>query len=831
MRIRSRVLAFLTLISLSLSSGLTGPLAAAKPNPEAATPVPTSLTFNLGGKSNPYKATCTATGRRVAGATGPTGQVTVTDVTAGLTLGTATLGNPIFAFATAPIRSSAGSQFTGMVTADFRGVGKQDIAVVDAENGVVQVLLGNGDGTFQSPVKYPVSLYSSRIVVADFNGDGKLDLAVSPVNQPEGPTQLFGVLLGNGDGSFQAAKKYSLGAPVSAFAAGDFNGDGIQDLLFMTYKEQPTPPSTGELIVFFGKGDGTFPSYTNSTTESIYSTFVVADFNGDGKEDVLAGGTLLVSNGDGTFQPENVVGSFAKPIIGDFNGDGKVDIATVFDGSLDVLLGNGDGSFHQDLNNFQVGNAEFLLAGDFNGDGKVDMLVGNGDVAGKLFLGDGTGAFGPPTNFTASFGTPYGVAAADFTGDGYSDILLIPGAGSVNAGSIEELQNGVSASTSLAFTVPAGTETTHALECSYNGDANFASTSTGGIKVSFQQASPPTFSLQAGEYPTAQKVSISDSSNADVIVIVYTTDGTTPTLNSTKYTAPITVAATETLKAAAFSTDFYALSAVSEASYTIGTPVAVPTLSPGSGTYTSPQTVTISDATTGAKIYYTTNGTTPTTASTLYSKSIPVTTSETIKAIAVSTGLTQSALASATYTIAIPTAPPSFSISAGTYGSEQSLILKDSTPGAVIYYTTDGTTPSTVSAKYSSPIPVSNSETINAIALAPGFTQSTVASAAYIVAGTPTVLIAAPTSIGTSGATLNALVGTGGVAATYSFQYGLTTSTTSMTPTLSLPATTTGKNVSAKLTGLKSGTTYFYRAVVSTVGGTSTSALLSFTTN
>jgi trimeric autotransporter adhesin len=163
---------------------------------------------------------------------------------------------------------------------------------------------------------------------------------------------------------------------------------------------------------------------------------------------------------------------------------------------------------------------------------------------------------------------------------------------------------------------------------------------------------------------------------------------------------------------------------------------ATPAFSPAAGTYTSAQTVTISDTTSGAKIYYTTNGTTPTTSSTLYSGPITVGASETIEAIAAASGYTTSAVATAAYTINIamtPAATPTFSPAAGTYSSAQTVTISDATSGAAIHYTTNGTTPTTSSALYSGPITVSASETIEAIAVATGYSTSAVGTAAYTI--------------------------------------------------------------------------------------------------
>ena len=185
----------------------------------------------------------------------------------------------------------------------------------------------------------------------------------------------------------------------------------------------------------------------------------------------------------------------------------------------------------------------------------------------------------------------------------------------------------------------------------------------------------PTFSPAAGTYTSAQSVTISDATSG--AIIYYTTNGTTPTTSSTRYTGPITVSSTETLEAIAVATG-YTDSTVASAVYTISLSlplVATPTFSPAAGTYTSAQSVTISDATSGATIYYTTSGTTPTTSSTKYIGPITVSSTETLEAIAVAAGDTNSAVASAVYTInALPNftlgaSPSSLTVDSGDQGT------------------------------------------------------------------------------------------------------------------------------------------------------------------
>jgi len=162
--------------------------------------------------------------------------------------------------------------------------------------------------------------------------------------------------------------------------------------------------------------------------------------------------------------------------------------------------------------------------------------------------------------------------------------------------------------------------------------------------------------------------------------------------------------------------------------------VATPVFTPGAGTYSAPQTVTISDATPSAAIYYTTNGTTPTLNSTLYAAPITVASSETIKAIAIATDYDNSAVATAVYTIAEPfAATPIFAPTPGSYTSAISVTISDATQGAAIYYTTNGTTPTASSTLYAGAIPVSATTTFEAIAIAPGYQNSAVATATYTI--------------------------------------------------------------------------------------------------
>jgi hypothetical protein len=191
----------------------------------------------------------------------------------------------------------------------------------------------------------------------------------------------------------------------------------------------------------------------------------------------------------------------------------------------------------------------------------------------------------------------------------------------------------------------------------------------------------------------------------------------------------------------------YSNSFVSFKAVTQSTTTATPTFSPTGGTYSTAQTVTISDTTPGALIYYTTNTTPPTTSSTPYTGAITVSASETINAIAAAANLQQSAVGSASYTIQVQAATPTLSPASGTYSSAQTVTISDATPGALIYYTTDTTPPTTSSTPYTGAITVSSSETLNAIAVASGYAMSAVGSATYSIQPSSITLVCPPTSL------------------------------------------------------------------------------------
>ncbi|GHU58548.1 hypothetical protein FACS189444_2380 [Spirochaetia bacterium] len=307
------------------------------------------------------------------------------------------------------------------------------------------------------------------------------------------------------------------------------------------------------------------------------------------------------------------------------------------------------------------------------------------------------------------------------------------------------------------------------------------------------QVATPAASPASGAVTSGTAITLSTATAG--ATIYYTTNGTTPNTASTQYSTPITVTTAQTIKAIAVKSGM-SNSGVFSAAYTILPPVATPNASPASGAVTSGTTITLSTTTAGATIYYTTNGTNPTTASTQYSTPITVTTAQTIKAIAVKSGMSNSEVLTAAYTLLPPVATPTANPAAGAVISGTAITLSTTTTGATIYYTTDGTTLTTASAQYASPIPITAATTIKAIAIKSGMADSSVFSASYTILQP----VAAPTANPAAGAVISGTaitLSTTTAGATIYYTTNGTTPTTASTPYSTPITVTTAQTIKA----------------------------------
>lgn len=238
----------------------------------------------------------------------------------------------------AAVNFSAGPGPFSVVTGDFNGDGRADFAVSNENGNSISILLGNGNGTFQSAANFPTAGLPRGLAVADVNGDGKLDIAVI---EAQG---YVGVLLGNGDGTLQSVVQYSSLAWIGLWdvAIGDFNGDGKPDLAV-------TAVNQGIIGVLLGNGNGTFQNSIDRQTGTNPVKIATGDFDGDGRLDQVithengfgSGVEVSTGNGNGTFNAGASFTTGADPsgvAVRDLNGDGKLDIVTANVTSNDVTV-------------------------------------------------------------------------------------------------------------------------------------------------------------------------------------------------------------------------------------------------------------------------------------------------------------------------------------------------------------------------------------------------------------------------------------------------------------------------------------------------------------
>ena len=299
-----------------------------------------------------------------------------------------------------------------LVTADFNNDSIPDLAVVNGSDGTVSIFLGNGDATFTLKGAFATGKNPVAAVAADFNGDGHPDLAV--VNQGDNTVS---ILLGNGDGTFRPQSVFSVGQAPSAIATADFNNDGKADLAI-------TNQSANSASVFLGKGDGTFAGSATLTTGSLPVAIAAGQFDLNTNTNI---GLAIVNqtdntisnflgNGDGTFTTNGTTAlngtstTGNKPAAitaGDFNVDGRADLAISDESAntIDVLIGNGDGTFASPLNLPTGTGPTGLVTGDFLGTTHPPDLVVTNSTADTLSVILDKATFNSTNNTATS--TPY----------------------------------------------------------------------------------------------------------------------------------------------------------------------------------------------------------------------------------------------------------------------------------------------------------------------------------------------------------------------------------------------------------------------------------------
>ncbi len=340
----------------------------------------------------------------------------------------------------APTLNSAGSGTKALIHGDFNRDGKIDVAVANAGSNAVAILLGNGDGTFQAASNYSVAGGSPvSIATADFNGDGIADLVTA-----NNGSNNASVILGNGDGTFQGALTYSVGNMPTAVVVGDFNRDGKMDLAFANY-------GMYSVSILIGNGNGNFFAPDTYPVAGAAMSLAADDFNGDGALDLAVANygsnnvSVLLGNGSGSFQAavNYATGSYPFSVAtADYNNDGKADlfVANYGGNTLSILKGNGNGTFSA-VPSYSTGTSpRSVVPCDFNRDGLIDLAITYSGGGVTVLRGYENGTFFR-ADFTAG-SDPWGVDAADFDGDGRTDLAAASngsGAASIllNSGVIE----------------------------------------------------------------------------------------------------------------------------------------------------------------------------------------------------------------------------------------------------------------------------------------------------------------------------------------------------------------------------------------------------------
>ncbi len=373
-------------------------------------------------------------------------------------LRTIAIAAPILTLTVAPTSRStvhAGTDFTksatlttaagptSIATGDFNGDGKTDVAVsVLGNGGGVDIYLGRGNGTFDSPAFVATGAGAAKVAVADLNGDGKLDLVAA--NAQAGTVS---VLYGNGDGTFRAGPSLATGPDTGTVVIGDFNRDGKPDIAATYDNGQPLPQSVSSFRIFLNQGNNTFVAGQSYQIPVTFYTQVccaaVGDLNRDGKVDLVfssgpnasaregSSTDVFFGNGDGTFgAPQSVNGGPNVPsvILSDLNRDGAPELIFADrgfhanNGGVYVLSNTGNGSFGQPTTYFGGHDVVGVASNPFTGVTLPDIAAVTGD--GTVAILSTSSGYGVDSTFSSG-PSASAIIDGDFNGDGLPDLAVV----------------------------------------------------------------------------------------------------------------------------------------------------------------------------------------------------------------------------------------------------------------------------------------------------------------------------------------------------------------------------------------------------------------------
>ncbi len=319
--------------------------------------------------------------------------------------------------------------------ADFDEDGANDVAVANYGGDSVSIFLNDGLGTLTLVTNLPAGSRPHSVVAADFNGDTRPDIAVGSIAAIEGPAVT--VFLNQGQASFSAGRSFFAGGVGAMVTAADLDQSGALDLIV-------AQPFSDQLALLPGLGDGSFDAAVGAQTSGSSLAVAAADLDGDGSIDLATASedessvTLLFNDGPaGFFVPPAVgVGTHPQSIAAaDFNGDGLIDLVTAnnpsddaADGSLSILLNNGNRSFGPAREVSAGANPLFVVAVDLDGDQWPDLAIADlgtseEDSGVGVLFNNGDATFGDGTLYAAGLG-PAALAAGDLDGDGDFDLAI-----------------------------------------------------------------------------------------------------------------------------------------------------------------------------------------------------------------------------------------------------------------------------------------------------------------------------------------------------------------------------------------------------------------------